>query len=76
MVDLLRDYRICAYHPEDHGGVHLHHPLETKETRPVDIRSPSEAEAIMTAYAETMTWFDPRRFEEVMRRWRSGSKKR
>lgn len=55
---MLRNDRVCAYHADHHGGVHLHHPLQSEEVWPVDIRSPSEAEAIMLAYAEEMDWFD------------------
>lgn len=74
VLDLIRDYRICAYHVEHHGGVHLHHPIQNKEAVRVDVRSPSEADALMRYYAEREDVFRLERFQEVSEQWRFESR--
>lgn len=70
VADLDFRYRVCAFDPEIHGGVHVHGP--DGDIQPVDIPSPSEAERIVKSYAQAHPrGFESERFRRFVKRWRS-----
>jgi hypothetical protein len=70
MADLDFRYRVCAFNPEAHGGVHVHRP--EGEIRPVSVDPPSEAERLLKAYARRHPrGFGWQRFRRFLKRWRS-----
>lgn len=74
MLDLVRDYRICAYHHGPDHGTHMHHPLESSVRTPLDISTEADAERVVRAYAEEHDSFEPAAFLEVVTRWKSALK--
>ena len=74
MTDLIRDYRICAYHIRPDLGPHVHHPLDSKDSFPTQIDDETDAAFIARKYAEGHQSFDRKSFEEEVRQWKSGSK--
>lgn len=75
MTDLVRDYRICAYHLQPGLGHHVHFPLDSKDRIPIEIGNEQDAATIARLYANEYVSFELRAFEEVVKRWKSGSKR-
>lgn len=73
VLDLARGYRICRYNDHHHGGTHIHFPETGDAADLVDVSSAAEAESLLRAYHDAHDHFDPDRFQEVYRRWRSAS---
>lgn len=74
VADLVLDYRVCAFNVDQHGGAHIHHPLDEPAGPVVRIASTVEARAIITDYARRAARYDPTRFQEVVKAWRSAWK--
>lgn len=74
MTDLVRDYRVCHFNHQAHGGPHLHAPIGARASLPLPLRSCAEAEALVRAYAARHPSFSARTFQEQAKAWRSASK--
>lgn len=74
MADLDLGYRVCAYNREDHGGVHVHHPLDGPAIGRVAVDGPGEAEALVRRYRARHEVFDLDAFRQVVHAWRYGWK--
>lgn len=70
LADLDFGYRVCAFNPAAHRGVHVHGPEGA--IQPIDIRTPMEAERIVKAYSRAHPrGFDWATFRRFVKRWRS-----
>lgn len=74
VADLVLDYRVCAFNLDQHGGPHIHHPLDAPAGDVVPIESAVDARAIVADYARLAARYDPTRFREVVDAWRSAWK--
>lgn len=76
IADLRMGYRICAYNHGIHEGVHLHDLATGAVLQDVPVATLAEAEAVVRRYHAEHDRFDPDAFREVVRRWRSESRRR
>lgn len=74
VTDLRRDYRVCNYNDEHHGGPHLHHPVTGPVVATLDVTE-AEADLVARRYAEGHATFHLERYQETLNTWRSESKK-
>lgn len=70
IVDFERNYRVCAFNDAAHGGPHIHHRLLVRR---IAIDNLEDAKQIVRTYAKDHTEFDHKKFEKVVKAWKSES---
>jgi hypothetical protein len=74
VTDLKRDYRICNFNHQAHGGPHLHFPIDSRASEAVPVRTAIEAEAFARIFAAAHTSFSFQAYQEQVRTWKSASR--
>ncbi|MBI2078452.1 MAG: hypothetical protein HYT80_08820 [Euryarchaeota archaeon] len=74
VADLHRDYRMCNYNDEHHGGPHIHVPINGPVVG-VAALTESEADLMVRRYGSTHEAFDLASFNQEVITWKSESKK-
>ncbi len=74
VADLDREYRICNYNDEHHGGPHIHVPINGTVVGNTALTE-SEADLMVRRYASKHESFDFAKFNQEVSTWRSESKK-
>lgn len=74
VTDLKRDFRICNYNHQAHGGPHLHAPIGARASEAVPVRTASDAEAFARAFAAAHKEFSLKAYRGQVKKWKSALK--